>query len=192
MAGNAILDVKLAGTGEGEILAVRITNPEEFGNLSPVASLPTPAEIYRNLFLRRTSDNTVWYLDTAGTGWEQIDTSADANTISPIAGETIHGGRAIFLGADGKAYEASNLVLAEVLSTVGISAGAAASGSPAPTVISGTVSDLLWTWTPGTRVYFTSTGALVGTAPASGNTRSVGVAMTATSLVVSLGEPLAR
>jgi hypothetical protein len=86
VAGNAILDVKLAGTGEGEILAVKITNPEDFGNMASGSALPTASETYRNIFFRRTSDNTVWYLNTLGTGWEQIDTTT--SEVLSVNGQT--------------------------------------------------------------------------------------------------------
>ena len=75
MSENSILEVKLAGASDHPIFAVSITNPEDFGGMDPVATLPTPSALYRNIFLRRTSDNTVWYLDSAGTGWEMIDTT---------------------------------------------------------------------------------------------------------------------
>ena len=109
MAGNAILDVKLAGTGEGAIYAVRVTNPEDFGGMDSVAVLPTASEAYRNLFLRRTSDNTVWYLNALGTGWEMIDTTtSEVLSVNGLTGAVVL--NAASVGADATGTAAAAIV----------------------------------------------------------------------------------
>ena len=108
------------------------------------------------------------------------------------AGEVLNGGRAVFVAADGKVYMADNTVLAEVVAVIGITNASALSGALAEIVTDGTVDEPGWTWTPGARIYFDNLGALVGTAPAVGHHRSIGVASTATSILVNVGEAVAR
>jgi len=108
------------------------------------------------------------------------------------AGEILNGGRVVFVGADGKLYMADNTVLAEVKAVVGISQGAAVAEAPANYITGDSVSEAGWAWTPGSRIYFDNLGMLVDVAPATGNLRSVGVADTATSILVNVGEVIAR
>lgn len=108
------------------------------------------------------------------------------------AGEIINGGRVVFLAADGLIYMADNTVLAEAEAAVGVSMNAAALGAPVEIATTGSIVDSLSSLTPGQRVYFDNLGMLVQPAPAVGNHRSVGVAKTTTSILVNLGEVIAR
>ena len=70
--------------------------------------------------------------------------------------------------------------------------GAAVADALANYITGGSVSEAGWAWTPGARIYFDNLGMLTDTAPALGHHRSVGVADTATSVLVNVGEVIAR
>lgn len=129
-------------------------------------------------------------LGTAAKRWGEVYSRQIVSV--KTAGEILNGGRVVFVGADGKIYMADNTVLAEVKAVVGISQGAAIADAPANYITGGSVSEAGWAWTPGARIYFDNLGMLVDVAPVAGHVRSVGVADTATSILVNVGEVIAR
>ena len=129
-------------------------------------------------------------LGTAAKRWGAI--YAQQTILVKTAGEILNGGRAVFVAADGKLYMADNTVLAEVKATVGISQGAALLGAAASYISGGVINEPGWAFTPGDRIYFDNLGILVNAPPATGHLRSVGVADSATSILVNVGEVIAR
>jgi hypothetical protein len=107
-------------------------------------------------------------------------------TLSITAGETINGGRAVFLSG-GLAYKADKDSLTEVKGIFGIAPGAIGNGAVGPVAFTGQLSDSSWTWVSGP-IFCGTDGALTQTAPTSGHIRRVAQAMSATTLVISLGE----
>ena len=112
--------------------------------------------------------------------------------IVATAGEIINGGRAIFVGTDGNAYMADNTVLAEVKAVIGVSQNAAVLGDFVEVAVNGAMVEPSITMTPGDRIYFDNLGMLTATAPATGHHRAIGVARSATSILVNVGEVIAR
>lgn len=84
---NFIVNMRLAGPSKSSSMAVKIANPEEVGNTQKVAALPTPAEVYRDILFRLTTDNMLYYLNTAGTGWIKLDAKTTAEVLS-VNGQT--------------------------------------------------------------------------------------------------------
>jgi len=114
-----------------------------------------------------------------------------ASGVSVTAGENIQGGRAVFVAADTNAYKADKGVLAEVRGILGISPGAIMTGTTGLVKIIGPVQDPAWSWTPNGVIYCGVDGVLTQTPPATGNVRKVATAISATTLVVAVGETIA-
>jgi hypothetical protein len=135
--------------------------------------------------------NSVWTLfatyNTTISQWQVA--SGDAAIVT--AGEPLNGGRAIFIDTDGKAYKADKDSLSEVRGILGINPGAISIGTTGIVKFLGMIVDPVWSWATNGVIYCGADGVLTQTPPATGNVRRIGVAFSATSLVVSLGETLA-
>lgn len=196
--------VHAAGSSDKYERVVKIANPEEIGNAQEVDALPTPSEDLRNILYRLTTDNLLYYLNDAGTGWVALDrgsptevVSVDGqvgevkiNTRAAVAGEAMSAHRVARISADGKAYYASSANVAHASGTIGITSTAAGLGDALTIAADGVeITEGTWSWTPGTRVYLNGTsGQLSASAPASGYSRQIGIALTATLVRVQLGE----
>jgi hypothetical protein len=207
MAYNFIETVRAAGPGENHVRVVKVANADEIGNAQEVAALPTPAETWRNVLFRLTTDNLIYYLNDAGTGWVALDRGSPTEVISVdgltgevkintraiVTGEIINAHRMVRVGPDGKGYYASSADITHAPAMLGLSLTAGILGATVTVAAEGAeITEGSWTWTPGARLYLNGTsGQISTTSPSSGYSRQIGVALTATSMRVNFGEIIA-
>jgi len=115
---------------------------------------------------------------------------AGGASIARQASTALSGHRAVRERADG-AVEYADPAAPSGLSTVlGITSGAAVSGASATIVTTGDLVEPTWSWTPGGLIYLGSAGALTQSAPVSGSLMVLGVATSATSMLVRIAAPI--
>lgn len=147
----------------------------------------------------RPLTNELWYRINGGwklfatydTGNNKWIFSGASSEVYVTAGEDLNGGRAIFVDADGLAYKADKSVLAEVRGIIGITPGAIMTGDSGPVIVAGEITEGTWAWTPNTPLFCNSDGILTQTAATSGYLRKVATAISATKIVIGLGETIA-
>jgi hypothetical protein len=85
---NFVATVKAAGASDNFTQIVKVANPEDFANALPVTELPTAGESYRDVLLRLTTTNIIYYLNTAGDGWTALE-SGEAGS-GDVVGPSSH------------------------------------------------------------------------------------------------------
>jgi len=105
------------------------------------------------------------------------------------AGEALGGSRVVIANG-GQAYYANQGNTAHAGKVIGLTQGAAASGAAVTILTQAYIDDGTFSFTPGQAVYFTGLGVLTTTPPTSGFIQQVGVALTATRLLVNLAQPI--
>lgn len=113
-----------------------------------------------------------------------------SSSVTYTAGEALGGHRGVLVDT-GVAYYADSSVVADIGKLVGITTGAVSMGADAVVLTSGEITEPSWTWVPGP-VYLGLTGLLTQTPPATGFIQVVGIAMTATVLLVRIQDPVLR
>lgn len=129
-------------------------------------------------------------LELARRGPQGAPGPAGGASVTRQAATTLSGHRAVRARADG-AVEYADPAAPSGLSTVlGITSGAAVSGASATIVTTGDLVEPTWSWTPGGLIYLGSAGALTQSAPVSGSLMVLGVATSATSMLVRIAAPI--
>lgn len=106
-------------------------------------------------------------------------------TLTKIAGEALGGHRAVYVASDGTLrYADSQVATARVVA--GITTGAAAAGDPTILRYAGEMVEAGWSWVPEGTIYLGTTGQLTQTPPTTGTVVEMGVALTATSMLVRI------
>jgi hypothetical protein len=105
-----------------------------------------------------------------------------------VAGASLSGGRVVRADASGLAQYADSGTPAHASAVCGITRTAIALGDAGDVVESGYMDDPAWAWTPGGVLFCGPAGQLSATAPTSGYSRQIGIALTATLVRVQLGE----
>lgn len=116
-----------------------------------------------------------------------------ASVLELVAGEALSGHRVVTTNAGGAVVYASNTVLADALTVLGLTIGAASNGAAVFVQVGGEIVEPSWTWAPHAPVYLAANGLLTQTPPVSPAVFSlvIGFAATATKLVVDVKTPLA-
>ena len=117
---------------------------------------------------------------------------AGSTFITANAGETIGGHRAVVLDANGEAVLADNTIPSHIARLAGVTAGAAAIGTPIAIAVYAVVTEPSWTWTPNGHIFLTSNGMLTQSVPPTGFLQIVGTALSATSAFINPREPIER
>lgn len=111
-------------------------------------------------------------------------------THSLTAGAILGGLRVVLNGPSG-AVHASADNPDHSARVIGITLGAATTGSPVTVQSTGSVTELSWTWTPDDDIYLGLNGVLTQTIPPTAAfAQRVGYAVSPTSMWVDLGEPV--
>lgn len=118
-----------------------------------------------------------------------LDAAAEIYTLP--AGATLSGHRMVYKDANGKAQYASNTSQSQTLSILGMTTGAAVLDDPVQVIRAGEITEPSWTWTLGQPVFLSTDGLLTQTVPTTGFLRIIGFPTAATSLLISLHEPIA-
>jgi hypothetical protein len=99
----------------------------------------------------------------------------------------VSGHRAIMVAEDGSATHADP---AHATSFIGISKHAAAAEQPVDVAMRDTLTESSWAWVPGQPVYFVADGVLTQTIPVDIAVTPIGVAVSATSILISRDSPV--
>lgn len=110
------------------------------------------------------------------------------DTIPMTAGENLSALRVVMSGPSGVIYADASSILTS--KPVGITMTAATAGQTVQVKAAGIISDALWSWVPNDTIWLGSNGMLTSTPPSSGVAARVGIAMTATSIMVQIHQPI--
>lgn len=108
------------------------------------------------------------------------------------AGEVINGFRVCYLGADGRVYLASNLVLDTISKSLLMSRHSAIEGEDVECVLSGKVYNQSWGLTAGARYFLTTSGQISTTPASSGYLYEIGTAKNTDTLIINFTRPVIR
>lgn len=108
--------------------------------------------------------------------------------VTRTAGQTISANRVLYDRA-GLVYPLGQADAENIYAILGLSVSAGQSGAQISVQRSGTVTDSGWSWAYG-RVYLGSNGQLTQTPPSSGFSVLIGFAATATSINLSINDPI--
>ena len=111
-------------------------------------------------------------------------------TVDYIAGETIHGRRAVMV-EDGVVFHPDTSVVGDATKVIGIATNAAALGDTVTVQTIGTFSEGTWTWAP-VLVYCGNGGVLTQSPAATGWLLSIGRATNQTDIAVDIDTPFMR
>lgn len=75
---------------------------------------------------------------------------------------------------------------------LGVTTTAAADGGSFEVVLDGVIADAFWNWTPGGVLFAADDGGLTQTPPEAGYLVSIGVALSATTIMVRIASPILR
>lgn len=115
----------------------------------------------------------------------QGPSGALAQSLQYPAGEALGGSRAVYLAGDGSFWYADNQD-ASAIAVAGITSGAVSLGETATAQYAGEMVEPSWSWTPEQPVYLGASGQLTQTPPPSGTVVELGVALTATKMLVRI------
>ncbi len=116
----------------------------------------------------------------SGTGGPGVD----SNFVTVTAATNLNGNFAVKMNSSGLADVPSIASLADGLAIIGITTGAIATSASGPVQTGGTMVEPSWAWTAGEPVYVADLGALTQAVPAGAFVLQIGIAETATSLVI--------
>lgn len=108
---------------------------------------------------------------------------AGSTTITATAAIALGGSRAVYLAIDGFRYADSSMPQS-AHACIGITVSAVASGALATVQVQDVLTEPSWTWTIGLPVYCGIAGALTQAPPVSGAQVEIGVAKSATSILI--------
>lgn len=110
-------------------------------------------------------------------------------SLGSTAAANLSGQRAIKALGDGTVNYADCSVTADAGLCVGITTAAAISGADVSFQAEGLMTDGSWSWSPG-MIYLSTTGQLTQTEPTSGFSQVLAVALSATTIMVSVEDPI--
>jgi len=120
---------------------------------------------------------------------QYIGGSAGGSTSLAIAGEIIHGHRAVLV-VNGTAWHASSATLAHAPGVTGIATNSALLGGNVQVALLGVLTEPTWSWTAGLPVYVGVSGILTQTPPTSGWIREIALAIATTRLLIRPQMPI--
>jgi hypothetical protein len=122
-------------------------------------------------------------------GADGTGSGTSTDTIEAIADGTINGHRAVRVSGAGRVALANSDDPLTAGTVIGVSLTAAFDGETVTVQIIGEINEPTFNFTPGP-VYFTATGALTQTLPASGYLQQIAVALDTTEISVQIGPPI--
>lgn len=114
---------------------------------------------------------------------------AGGSSLQRTAGETVSALRVAYEHDNGRVYALDYADADHIDALLGITLTAADAGQPVNVQRSGAIDDDGWNWTPG-RVFLGAGGALTQSPPADGFDVLIGVAVSATRLILNLQDPI--
>lgn len=151
------------------------------GGAEPTAGMAGNVQLYAK------ADGRLYTMDKDGV--EREITNDDIAFLT--AGENLSGHRIFRVGSDSKAYYADSANIAHAAGTFGMTLDAALSGAAVRVAYDGMeITEGSWSWTPGILLYLNGSGIVSATPPSSGFSKSIGKALTATTVRLQLGEAI--
>jgi hypothetical protein len=115
---------------------------------------------------------------------------AGGSAITVTAGQDVGGHRAVVLNASDQALYADQTNPHHVNRLVGVTTGAASAGGSVSIVSHGNMVEPTWNWTVDSPVFLGANGLLTQTPPISGFLQIVGMAVSPTTLFVTIRDPI--
>lgn len=115
---------------------------------------------------------------------------ASGQALQRTAAEILSALRGVYELPSGQVALADSSQEDHVFSLLGVTLTAADAGQPVNVQRAGVIDDAGWSWTPGQRVYLGQGGALVQQPPEAGFDVLIGMALTATRLLLNLQDPI--
>lgn len=112
--------------------------------------------------------------------------SSENNSASVTAAESLSGHRVVTFAG----YYASKDTVSDAFKVLGVTQGAAAAGDAATATTYGVIANAGWNWTLGSPVFLSTAGGLTQTPPTTGFRIIIGHPQTATTLFVTISEPI--
>ncbi len=109
-----------------------------------------------------------------------------------VAAEILGGHRLVSTDAAGKAHYTDITVAADVAALTGMTTGAAVAGASATVRTAGQIVEPSWAWTPGLPVFCGANAIPTQVCPATGHLVIIGVALSATALLLRIEKPIYR
>ena len=113
-----------------------------------------------------------------------------ANVMEYVADGALGGHRVVRATTTGKVGYVDPSDAAQAHAALGLTTGAVADGALASVQFAGPITEPSWTWTPSLPVFVGAAGVPTQTPPDSGFHAHVGVAVSATSMVIQLKSPI--
>lgn len=123
--------------------------------------------------------------------WANQAASAGGSTIKVFpAGENLGAQRLVVL-RDGELFYADTTDTSDLGLVIGMTTAASTIGQDTQVQFLGDMTELSWSWTVGSPVYFDASGVPTQTQPTSGFSQIIGFASSATKIYIQLREPIA-
>lgn len=119
----------------------------------------------------------------------QLGSPGATVVVQMTAGEAL-GGQKVVRSASGSAMLATSATAAHGAAVIGITTGAATSGAQVGVQCAGLMTDPSFSFTPGGAIYCGTNGVLTQSVPTSGFILQVGVAISATSIMIKICQPI--
>lgn len=119
--------------------------------------------------------------------WVDVAGGTTPDFTLPAGQDGISGHRAVMVTADGDVGHADP---AFARAYVGISKHAAVAGAPVAIALRDTLTEPSWSWVPGKTLYFAAGGVLTQTVPTDTAVTPVGLAISATTILISRDNPV--
>lgn len=155
-------------------------------NLAARDAIPTDRR--KEGMLVRLLDTGVSYTLSGGitnSDWTGYSAGFTDATQKIVAGENVSAYRALILGSGGKVWLADNATLSDRDRVIGINKTATSINDMTEVSVSGTVTNPAWNFTPGP-VFVGTAGVLTQTEPSSGYVVKMGIAVTATKVLIDI------
>lgn len=175
------------------VVVQKTTNVVEVTQRDPhVSVVQNPAEVHTTRQTSTTSQvtgsaNTV---EVVAQGPMGPPGETGTPTFNMVADGTISALRVVSAGVGGTVHHTDVSDFSDVAAAIGISITAATDGNQVGVQADGTLTDALWSWTPGP-IWCGADGALTQTTPA-GNVFPVARALSATRIIIDLDTPIQR
>jgi hypothetical protein len=112
-------------------------------------------------------------------------------TLKLVSGTNLSGHRAISTNSSGEAIYADNSTTELASAAIGITTGASTTGSIIYAITNGgTIVEPSWSWTPQLPIFLGTSGLLTQTAPTIGAILQLGIALSATKMIVDIKMPI--
>lgn len=168
-----------AGGQQGKVLTKRSNV-----NYDVDWELPTAGDMFKAIY-DPNDDGQISYNDLS-----DLPTGSNATSLIKTADQALGGGRIVRATGASNVDYADKDTPADMTTVLGVTLGAVISGADTTVVTLGEMVDVTWNWTPDGTLYLGSNGLITQTVPTTGFLICVGVALSATTILIRLSSPI--